>query len=92
MLDIPKEKKLGLGFADDIGHGASGSTAQENVKQLQEILGRAETWRTQHEAQFERLKNVLINFYQKLFTEYKTDASIETNEVRYRLYLKTDMI
>jgi hypothetical protein len=65
LLDIPKEKKLGLGFADDIGYGASGSTAQEIVKQLQEMLGRAEAWRTQQETQFEKSKYVLINFYQK---------------------------
>ncbi len=52
---------VGLGFIDDIGYGTSGLTAEGNTGQLQAMLEKAEAWRIQHGAQFEKSKYVLCS-------------------------------
>jgi ribonuclease HI len=74
LLDIPNRKQLGLGFIDDILYGAQNTTAAANAKELEWLLRKAERWRQQHGAQFEKSKYVLIHFTRK--TSAHTEASI----------------
>src|SRR5271169_2442791 len=80
LLDIPEnQEELGLGFIDDIGYGTSGLMAESNVEKLQQLLQKAEIWRRQHGAQFERSKYVLIHFTTN--GKLKTEAPIEIDGV-----------
>jgi len=80
LLDIPEnQEELGLGFIDDIGYGTSGLMAESNVEKLQQLLQKAEIWRRQHGAQFERSKYVLIHFTGN--GKLKTEAPIEIDGV-----------
>ena len=75
LLDIPKEEKqLGLGFIDDILYGVQNKTARGNARELKRLLVKAEQWRRQHGAQFEKSKYVLIHFTRT--TSAQTDASV----------------
>ena len=78
LLDIPSRKQLGLGFIDDILYGAQNTTAAANAKQLEWLLRKAEQWRQQHGAQFEKSKYVLIHFTRN--TSAPTEASITIAE------------
>ena len=55
---------VALGFIDDIVYGTAGNTDKGNVTKLKHMLREAEAWRTQHGAQFEQSKYVLVHFTQ----------------------------
>ena len=42
LLNIPKNKELGLGFIDDITYGVAESTDKDNIRKLRLILNEAE--------------------------------------------------
>ena len=77
LLDIPKEKQLGLGFIDDILYGTQNKTATANVRELKWILTGAEQWWRQHGAQFEKSKYVLIHFTRTRSTQVEASITID---------------
>ena len=77
LLDFPKgRKQLGLGFIDDILYGAQNKTATANAAELEHLLTKAEQWRRQHGAQFEKSKYMLIHFSR--VTSAKLEAPVTT--------------
>ena len=77
LLDIPKDREMGLGFIDDIVYGVQGDTDKANARKLKLMLKKAEEWRKKHGAQFETSKYVLVHYtrnYRKA-----TKASITIN-------------
>ena len=62
LLDIPQRDELGLGFIDDIAYGVKSPTAAQNTARLEQLLKKAEKWRSKHGAQFEKSKYMLVHF------------------------------
>src|SRR5207248_8895452 len=62
LLDIPATSGQSLGFIDDIAFGVQGGTDENNAKELEKMLDKAERWREAHGARFETSKYVLKHF------------------------------
>ena len=64
LLEIPGRRSgvLSLGFIDDIAFGIQGETEEENARELEGMLEKAERWRERHGARVEESKYVLVHF------------------------------
>src|SRR5436190_11873499 len=69
LLDIPKDREMGLGFIDDIVYGVQGDTDKANARKLKIMLKKAEEWRKKHGAQFETSKYVLVHYTRNYLQE-----------------------
>jgi ribonuclease HI len=81
LLDLTNTPDLALGFIDDITYGVSGTTTEDNVNALTNILQRSETWRQRHGAQFEPSKYMLVHFTRKQEKRYNEKAAIRLGDI-----------
>src|SRR5204862_7803856 len=52
LLEIPGNKGLSWGFIDDIAYRVQGESDEQNAKELQSMLMKAEEWREKHGVRF----------------------------------------
>src|SRR5437667_10440960 len=88
LLEIPGTDGLSWGFIDDIAYGVQGESDEQNAKELQSMLMKAEEWREKHGVRFETSKYVLTHFTRSRREPTSSitigQATIESaNEVKY---------